>query len=65
MTKETKKQITSLSLTFLATFLATLSVGFESVNPETLELSVLGALIVTAVRAGLKSLLLKLVGNGS
>lgn len=65
MKLETRKQLTSLALTFVSTFLAALVVGFENVNPETLELSVVGALIVTGARAGLKALFLKYIADGN
>lgn len=65
MELKTKKQLTSLALTFLSTFLATIAVGFENVNAETIELSVVGAVLVTGLRAGLKSIFLYIASDGS
>lgn len=61
MKLETKKQITSLALTFLATFLATLAVGLENLSVESLEVSAFVSISVTALRAGLKVLFLKFI----
>ena len=63
MTKQTKKQIISLALTFASTFLVTIGVGFESVTVDTIELSVIGAIFVAGLRAGLKMIFLKFVSN--
>ena len=63
MTKKTKKQLISLALTFASTFLVTIGIGFESVTVDTIELSVIGAIFVSGVRAGLKALLFHFVQN--
>ena len=64
MKLETKKELISLLLTFVATFLTTLTVGFEHVTVENFNLSLVGSSLVTALRAGLKALFLKFVSNG-
>lgn len=56
ISKTTKRHLVSASITFISAFLLSLSLSIQTLSMESITLSLIGSILITGVRAGIKGL---------